>query len=304
MVTIDPTLPVHILVIYYVATLVAFILCSLSLIAIYRTKKTPYSTKLLSVGLLSFDMIFLVLAGISRLFSYGDTAILWHTTRGFQVAAQLIVVSMALERLFVINWPYVYLRVATSRLTKRICFGIFFLSLSQYAVVRGLACYSRKMVLKCGVFSGYLVALSVLLPAISLISYGRIYRIIRSNGRKMQKGYKLRQYKGTLAAFFVLINSTVTQTLCLLLSLMSVMRIASGTNGDGFTATLADSVNVVNCIVDPLIYVTWFKETRMEILKMIRICCPFVKPTVQKMRCEIFQIPTQSFYSTSLQILK
>ena len=293
----DPIMPPYLLALYYVVSAVAFILCSLSFVAISRTKKTPYSTKLLSMGLLSFDIIFLVLACVSKLFNYQDVVVVWHTTRGFQIAAQILVGSMALERLFIINWPYVYLRTATIKLTQRICFGIYLFSILQYFVVRGLACYARKKVFGCGIpFFTYYFAISFLIPTVSLISYGKIYRIIRNKKGKKLHRYKLKQYKGTVSSFLVLINCTVTQTLCLILSVLNVLRFNSGVNGSGSTATLADCVNLINCIVDPLIYVIWFKETRMEILKLIQVVCPLVKPKVQKMRHEIFLISMTSYY--------
>lgn len=45
---------------------------------------------------------------------------------------------------------------------------------------------------------------------------------------------------------------------------------------DGFYGRVADSSNLVNCIVDPLIYVVWFKETRLEILKMVDKVFPYI----------------------------
>ena len=66
------------------------------------------------------------------------------------------------------------------------------------------------------------------------------------------------------------------------------------TNGTltGQEANIWDAVYLVNSIIDPLIYVVWFKEVRLEILGAISKVCPCLKPTVEKMRADVFYIVT------------
>ena len=44
---------------------------------------------------------------------------------------------------------------------------------------------------------------------------------------------------------------------------MYFVQTANGTKEDGLVANLADCVNLINCIVDPLIYVVWFRDNRI-----------------------------------------
>ena len=267
------------------------------MLGIFRTKKTPYATKILAICLLCYDCLFLILSSVTKFFSFADLYVIVHICRGCQIAAQIVVGGMAIERLFVLNWPYVYLRIATDRLIRITCVTLQCFSILQYVGVRALICYARNKAVNCGNgYAVYFVLVSFLVPIISFVSYIKIYKILRQKGENQLNTRKhIRQYKGTVASFFVLINSTVTQFTTLGLSVLYFVRTASGTKEDGLVANLADCFNLINCIVDPLIYVVWFKETRMEVLKMIKCICPCVTRTIEKMRIDIFNITTPSF---------
>ena len=287
---INPVLPGYLLVLYFCISTFTVIFCSAALLATSRTKKTPYSAKLLSMGLLCFDIFFLLSAGISKLFEPEEVFILQHLARGFQICAQIVVVSMAFERLFVINWPYVYLRVATERRVQLVCGGIFILSFLQYVAFRGSVCYARHMSRKCGLpVPVYYFLLSLILPAASFASYMKIYKIIKNSVIKQP----IRVYKGTLVSFMFLLNSVATLLIMLGLSLYNIFRPDRG-EGNKYVAVLADSVGVINCIIDSTIYVVWFKEVRFEVLKMVGGLCPPVNPVVQKMYVEIYHVDMHS----------
>ena len=282
-------MPISLVVLYMCLSWAILILCMLSAIAVYRTKKTPYGAKLLSLGLLTYDILFLLFSPVSKFFEFNDVILIWHATRGFQIAAQTVVGCMAFERLFVLNWPYVYLRLMTERRMKGACIAVSMFGFLQYAVMRGVLCYARDKEGKCGLeFSVYLVAISIVVPAISFISFVKIYNIICKSKDKHQQMHSIRQYKGTIAAFLVLLNTTVSMFIWLGLSVLSIR--ASGTEEIGFVATLADWSNFVNCIVDPAIYVIWFSETRMEVMKLVKGVCPWVKPKIERLRVEVFQL--------------
>ena len=51
-----------------------------------------------------------------------------------------------------------------------------------------------------------------------------------------------------------------------------------------------DIITLVNCYVDPLIYVIWYKETKLELLKVAQTCLPRLKPKIQKMQTAIYRI--------------
>ena len=222
---------------------------------------------------------------MSRCFDYNDVYPIWHASRGFQIAAQIIVGCMAFERLFVLNWPYVYLRVMTEHRTKVACIVVSIFGFFQFAVVRASICYAWSKPLNCGIgWAAYLVTVVIVVPTVSFMSFVKIYKIIR---HKKDQHLTIRQYKGTVAAFLVLINTSVSQIMWLGLSVLYFTRTASGKEEDGFVATVT---YLINCIVDPVIYVIWFRETRMELFKLIKVICPCLKPKIEKLRKDIYQI--------------
>ena len=289
MLEFKPILPISLLVLYWCLSFVILILCALSLVAVYRTKKTPYGTKLLSLGLLTYDILFLLAASASKPFDYTDVYPIVHASRGFTIAAQFIVGCMSFERLFVLNWPYVYLRAMSEQRTKIICIAICILGFLHYSVMRGAFCYARGQAMNCELgFAAYLVFFCTVIPAVSFICFVKIYKIIRRSEAKHRTKHAIRQYKGTVAAFLVLVNTTVSQIVWLGLAVIYFTRTARGQKEDGYVATLADWSYLLNCIVDPTIYVIWFSETRMEMLKLLK--CPCVKPKIEKLRKEIYHI--------------
>ena len=291
MIQFNPLMPVSLVVLYWCLSAVILIFCVVSAVAMKRTKRTPYAAKLLSLGLLTYHILFLIVSPVSKLFDLNDSYIIWHAIRGFQIAAQLVVGCVSLERLFVLNWPYVYLRVMTERRTNLVCsFAIIFAFL-QYAVYRGSVCYTRNKALYCGLSLGaYLIPLSALVPVVSFVSFIKIYKIIRKSEDIHRTMHSIRQYKGTVATFLVLVNTTISQVIWVSLSVLYLNRSSNGAEEDGLFATLADWGNLLNCTVDPFIYVMWFNETRMQFFKMFKVICPYVRPKIEQLRVEIYQL--------------
>ena len=57
---------------------------------------------------------------------------------------------------------------------------------------------------------------------------------------------------------------------------------------------IMDIITPVNCYIDPLIYVIWYRETKLELLKVAQTCLPGLKPKIQKMQTEIYNIQIYS----------
>ena len=291
MIQFNPLMPVSLVVLYWCLSVVILIFCVVSAVAMKRTKRTPYGTKLLSLGLIMYDILFLIVSPVSKLFDFNDSYPIWHATRGFQIAAQIVVASMSIERLFVLNWPYTYLRVVTERRIKVVCSTVIIFGYLHFVLYKGSACYARGMVPNCGFFwSSYLVTLSFLLPAVSFACFVKIYKIICRSEGTHRPMHTVRQYKGTVASFMVLVNATFSQIVWICLSVLYFIRARNGGVDDGLFGTLGDWSNLVSCIVDPLIYVMWFNETKMQLLSIFQRTCPFVRPKIERLRVEIYHL--------------
>ena len=287
---ISAVLPLPGLIAHLTVSALTLCLCILSFAAIVRTKKTPYPTKLFSLGLLVYDSLFIISASGGKFFPHEENFVFRQLSRGFQVAALIIVVFMSFERLFVLGWPMVFLRVGTRERIRKVCVTIIILSFLQFILFQGLVCYARGKLLDCKIEIGtYFLVLLVLGYTGSIALYIKIFRIIRNRSVGMGMT-SLKENKGTGASFVYLINNVVTGSAYVGLTLYFAFLVANGTATTGQVTNITDAVYLVNCICDPLIYVVWFKEVRMEILNMFSKICCFLKPTVEKMRKEVFNI--------------
>ena len=83
-----------------------------------------------------------------------------------------------------------------------------------------------------------------------------------------------------------LVNTTVFMGLYLGLSLYKI-RVSSA-NPIEWLAQTADVIYIVNCVIDALIYELYFKEVRIETIKIISVVFPGVKPYIGKMGGELY----------------
>ena len=284
--------PVYLRAIYILVASVAAVLCFVSLFAICKTKKTVYSTKIFSSGLLVFDILFLVCSSITKFLLYKESFLLQHFVRGLHVSSWIVVASMALERLFAINWPYNYLKFATKQRIRAVCIGIFSLSFIQYVLIRGMGCYAENTPINCGVgLKVYLLVIFITMPVISFLAYGKVYKIINRNSEHISHRHRLSDFKGTYVSFMYLINTAVSSLIYLGASVIVLLRFSTSEK-DARLATFADFVNLINCLIDPLIYVIWIREARLEILKLTRLCSSRYKSKIYVMEIELFNIQT------------
>ena len=284
-------LPFTAATIYVTLASAAAVLCLVSLFAIIRTKRTVYSTKLFASGLLVYDILFLISSSISKFYVYEEMYVFQHMARGFHVSAWIIVGSMALDRLWAINWPYRYLKIASRQRTRHVCGAVFILGLLQYIIVRGTVCYTTNMIVYCGKgLKVYLIMIFVGMPVVSFISYGKVYRIIKQNKEQIRRRHRLIDFKGTMVSFLYLINTALCSVVYFVTGIYVLVKLTS--EKDGRLAAVTDFVNLLSCLADPLIYVILFREARLEIYKLCLVCFPNIQPKLIQMKIEIFSIPT------------
>ena len=291
MVQVSPVLPNYLFALYLSTSLLGIGLCLLSIVAIYRTKKTPYPTKLLSIGLKVYNTLFLVSSNGGKFFDFRSALIFRHLCRGFMLAALFIVGFMSLERLFALNWPYIYLRVVKKGRALTACVVITVGSFLQYVLVRVVSCVTQDNFLYCSISQpAYYLSVCIGLLLISSASFIKIYRIIRN---KSTSRTGLKEYKGTVISFLYLLNSTISTTIYLGISVYYTYRVATGEQSKIYAEELINVIDFIylcNCILDPLVHTFWFKEARLEIMKVFSKLCPRLKPTVEQMRMEVCSI--------------
>ena len=286
---VSPTLPFYLFLSYLAISAIVLAICLLTLVAVYRTKRVPYPTKLLSMGLIAYDCLFIGTAIGGKFVTFEESVTFRFFTRGFQFAAQVIVMFMAIERYFVLNWPYIYMRLGTKRRTRKLCIAIIVVSLLQYLLIRLLLCNARGKTTSCSVQLGIYFALSLIICfTISIAAYAKIFAVIF---RSQTKTASLREYKGTRASFLFLFNSTVTLGTYIAIAIYLAVSVATDDKEhQALVSNLTDFVYVLTCIFDALVYVIWFKEVQMQIVKIFSNICPRLEPVAEEMRIQAFTI--------------
>ena len=292
MIQIPSGLSPHLAIVYLVLSSIALIMCSISLVAVSRTRKIPRPVKLLSMGLLVYDILFLLAASISHFFDFHDIFVAQHLAREFQIAVLIIIATMSLDRWFVLGFPYIYLRIATEEVINKVCIGVILGSILQYLAYRALACYTFNKILSCDSNLIYYGFWTILLSAISIFSQVKVFMIARSSSSEKRYGPTLRQYKGSHISFLCLVNQIISLIINIVLLVIFYFTNVKTVGGNGHFAEIANFCYLMNCFVDPLIYVIWLRETRLEILKMFQVIFPYFEKTIEDMRIDIFNIVT------------
>ena len=88
---ISPVISFPLFCVHLLLSVTALCLCLLAFVAIVRTRKTPYPTKLFALVLLVYDCLFIISAFAGKFYEHGENFVSAQLARGFQTAAQFIV---------------------------------------------------------------------------------------------------------------------------------------------------------------------------------------------------------------------
>ena len=101
-------------------------------------------------------------------------------------------------------------------------------------------------------------------------------------------------------------NQIVTLVInILLLVVYYFVIVKTGNDGNGQLAKIIDYCYLLSCIIDPLIYVVWLRETRLELLKMVQVIFPYFSKTIEDMRIDILtSLPLRIVMMTTCEVFK
>ncbi|KAH3790311.1 hypothetical protein DPMN_168509 [Dreissena polymorpha] len=208
--------------------------------------------------------------------------------------AYVTVGMMSLERLILFYDPNFYLRHVSSKLVKTIAYCVWLAATLLYLSLRFLVCFLQTedfslyhVTGKCNTISnnGYIAGIAVTI-FIAILCYIKIFLIIKSDVKlSMRPNVSVKHYKATSAVFVYLVIIILTSAGYLLVIKLNLSQVALRFG--------LDIITTVNCILDPFVYVLWFKECRMEMLKMLSVCLPYVpslERIIENMRKDIFHM--------------
>lgn len=274
----------------------------LALVALRRTKSTPETARFFTSALISYDIIAVFSFNVRKFVENHD----WNTIiQVFGVSfcnlALVTIGLMSLERLVIFYSPYFYLRYVTTELVKKstiTCWIVYFIS---YWFVRIAVCAIThppfvfiNVIGACNKITFYYYGLAISFVSImSLLCYAKILLIIRKE--RMQTSTTgnistntinlkfLRNYRSTSLVFVYSVTSIASAVMYAIIISLNLGPIP--------LRLWNDAINTLCCTMDPFVYVIWYKECRMEMLKLFSCWFPSLQPRVEQMRRDIFYIP-------------
>lgn len=274
-----------------------------AIIILHRTKRVPDSAKFLSSGLLIFDFMFITLSTTRKFV----TIPVYNTnmnviSNAFIQLAYITVGLMALERFVMFYRPMLYMKFCTKRSIRVIAVTSWIATVITFYAVRYGVCYlkfaSMHTFTKAGlcnqIVTIYYSLLVVLVLSISMFCYCNIFRFVKNQATVDGKNLSfrstaslLRSYKSTslVLVFFSVILST---SIAYVIILVYIRQMGLGVTE---IRVALDGVSIVNCFLDPFLYVLWFKESQMELYKILSVIrC--LQTKADRMRYKVFSIVT------------
>jgi len=216
----------------------------------------------------------------------------------FTFLAYMTIAFMSLERLIIFHSPHFYLRHCSPKTVRRIVCAYWLILSVVYFSVRFGICFLltpnatvQDVTSTCNYISYSMFFFVIFFSiTVSTTCYIKIYRIVKAenvggpSGQYYSTARSIHQYRATSIVFLYLLSVIGTSLLFIVLLLLN-KRLSL----DEFRL-FNDIINSMNCIIDPCLYVVWFKECRMELFKMMCSCLPSFTGRVEDMRRSVFQV--------------
>ena len=263
---------------------------SVALVSIVHAKRTPQVVRFLSAALISFEILSLVAFTIRKVL----LDIFWNDT-ALVVGSHLVLLSfitvglMSTERLVLFTSNRIYIQHLRTQTFKRISIATWLSFSLIYYVTRYVVCNitayetcAHNMKVAFGLVIFIVIVLST-------CCYLRIFFLLRNKKTSPPStAYKpnrsIQKLRTTCLMFMFLL---VTLVGFLLFVYDLILEPDTRTKKLQF-----DLFSLFNCTMDPCLYVWWFRECRMNLLKIPALCIPSVKKRTEKMKIDLFDIVT------------
>lgn len=274
----------------FVFSILVIIFNGISFVALCRTRHTPRTARFLSLALLVFEngasaaltiRKFVIVAKVNLLFQL--------IAFGFIFLSYVDIALMSIERLIVFQWPNFYLRRVTLGLSHKIatCVWTVYIVLWTFECIRCfiIANYSDLQSQMCFevIITKYFVSTNLSATFLSCVCLMKITIIIvKQSNKTLGKKRSIQSHKSTVIVLLCVLNSILN-------SVLSV--IAGYTIKEIYNRRMTSDVHTIfNGFLDTCVYVWWYKECRLELLKMFSSFFPSLTKRAENMRIKIFEI--------------
>ena len=298
--------------IYILVSCVVITVNVLAMIVLRRTKKIPYASKLLCTGILLFDLNFVIISTTRKFIKDPPTNLAFQVFGSVSYHLSLIsVMMMSVERFLLFSYPMRYLRIITEKLTRTVILSTWFMYVASFMIVRYGVCYlhmkSEKVFVQAGTCNNIMMAhIGICLLIVTLISCicnWKIFRLIQSKKYRSNGGLSLSSSTRAMRSYYKSTGLVLTCLIVLLLTSCAYGVILVGERFLNFGVLNLrisfEAVSTINCIIDPILYIMWFKECQMELLKMLSCINGKFLVKAEEMRIDIFCIVVSDSFTRS-----
>jgi len=297
---------VSVKVLYASVGTVSLLLSFIAIFVLRRAKRIPKSAKFLATMLLVSDCLYISTRSVEMGAFVGNPFVL----SAVQVAGSLAgfvsyttIAVMAVERLFAMNSPMIYIRrcsLTTVRVASCAVSGIVVLA---YLTMRYGVCYwkigSAQVVFGtsdvCHYDTTFPPIVLTIVVVVAVASYLRIYIIVRRLKLEEKRRHALpsrnvfnevkRFSQTSIVLLYIIVVLVTYLALTILILIWIVFKIDRNT-----LATVGFFIFMFNSFVDSLLYILWFAECQLELLKLFSFLGQTVQLKTERMRMKVFDI--------------
>lgn len=289
---LDTVLDIKIRIVLVLVSLVILFVNGISFIALKRTRHTPRTAKFLSSSLLVFDFVATLMYTIRRLITDTQLNFLFQIlAMSFNYLGFIDIAIMSIERLILFHWPNFYIRKITLSAFRRICFASWVLYI-LFWLSDCIMCYvavddNDPKTIYCftDVIHRHIRIVYWSTTMVSCVCLMKIIVIITNQSSKMTGNKTVwHTNKSTMVVLICIVNYIIT-TVCGFFITYFVEEAY-------LRRLFNDLLMICNGLVDTSVYVLWFKECRLEILKILGKMFPSLNKYAEAMRIIVFDITT------------
>jgi len=277
-----------------VTACLVLLLNGISLRALNRTRNTPASARFLSSALLVFDFVPNLLYAVRKfVIHFKYSMVIQFIGVGWSFLAYLNIAIMCVERLMIFQWPNFYLRRVSSQVFRKISLIMWTVYLTTWTLSVGHCFVIYNSNFLSGNCSDDVIEKIVFLtcPITTIFSCSclvKIAFIIRKHTKKVKnKSSTLKNNKSTIVVYMCFMNYLLTTFIYIVIMFITV-------DNNLLRRILMDALMMFNSLLDTFVYVLWYKECRMEVLKMFAVICPSLNTKIERMRVSVFDVMTFS----------
>lgn len=287
---LDEFIDIEIRLAVFIVAFLVMVFNGTAFVALCRTRHTPQNAKFLSSALLLFDNLASLSLTLRNFVREAKYNLLFQLMAlGWIQLSYVEIAIMSIERLVVFQWPNFYLRKVTLGKTKKACFVIWTLYLglftfkytwcyiAEYPSVTDPEICLENVILQFATGT-HLTSTVVACSCLTRISF----IIINQSSKTYGKRRSFKTHKSTVVVLICVLNS-ILNSICAFLLVFMVEQ--------NYTRRLASDIQtILNGFLDTWVYVLWYKECRLELLKMFNRIFPSFDMKAERMRIEIFEI--------------